>query len=148
MRKNSIKSFLVFLWNCSVDYFVQLVDFLFHSKDKLYCLFNAAPKVLSIPETIQLVIDKKLSVSRFGDGEIKLISGKSLLFQTFKFSLQQKLIHVLSSSAGSHLICLSDVFLICLFMIIRLKNIGKNIYHIIESIGIGICKRIRYMGIL
>ena len=68
------------------------------------------PRVLSIQDTLAYIIENKCSVSRFGDGEIKLIAGKSLAFQPFSAELQRRLKEVLSASIPGLLVCLPDVF--------------------------------------
>ena len=49
-----------------------------------------APHVVSIEETIRYIIQSHCSVSRLGDGEIKIANGKALAFQTQQPLLQQK----------------------------------------------------------
>ena len=40
------------------------------------------PKVLTAKQSLKLIAEKRISVGRFGDGEYKLIRGKSLRFQS------------------------------------------------------------------
>ena len=103
------KKLLLYIWNLSVDLWLLFKDYIAYSKDKIYCLFHKPPKVLSIQESIDLVINQKLSVSRYGDGEIKLVAGIHLPFQKCNDKLQKRLIEVLSSDSNNHLVCLSDV---------------------------------------
>jgi len=68
------------------------------------------PTVLSIEQTISQITTNHCSVSRFGDGEMLLIGRKSIRFQNESELLSQKLIEVLKSQEGNHLVCISDVF--------------------------------------
>lgn len=105
-----MKRFLLFLWNKWYDvrlWFRQQVLFL---RDARFARRHAAPSVLSIAETIEKVSREKLSVSRFGDGEIKLVAGRNISFQKFDPRLQKKLSEALSSDTDGFLVCLPDIF--------------------------------------
>ena len=69
-----------------------------------------APHVVSIEETIRYIIQSHCSVSRLGDGEIKIANGKALAFQTQQPLLQQKMQEVLSVPISNHIVCLPDIF--------------------------------------
>lgn len=69
------------------------------------------PRVASIDETIQIVIDKRCSVSRYGDGEILLTcANKKIGFQKGDPLLAVRLREVLASHEEGHIVCISDVF--------------------------------------
>lgn len=76
----------------------------------LFSKIYKKPAVISLESTLDSVLKNKLSVSRFGDGEIKLIAGKSLTFQPFNVDLQHRLKEVLSASSPDLLVCLPDIF--------------------------------------
>lgn len=61
-------------------------------RDKRY------PCIIDIFKTIDLIIDSKHSLARFGDGEINLIQGKSIPFQKASNLLSERLIEVLKSN--------------------------------------------------
>lgn len=90
-------------YNCIVELYNFL--YLFRTKLKIH------PHVLSIEETIDKIVAGKISISRFGDGEI-LLAGtrKSIGFQKFDKELSYRLQEVLSSDESNHLVCVSDVF--------------------------------------
>lgn len=67
------------------------------------------PNVMSMEETINYIIDNHCSVSRYGDGELKLISGESIRFQDFDLELAQRLAETLKGN-GKVLVCISDIF--------------------------------------
>lgn len=68
------------------------------------------PKVISIEDTINKIINEKCSVSRFGDGEMLLIGNTPIRFQNSSEKLSLYLKGVLSSENNMHLVCISDVF--------------------------------------
>lgn len=76
-------------------------------------LFNRnkqIPKVLSIEETLDLVISKNLSVIRFGDGEISLIDGINLGFQKSDMNLSSRLEEIIKLSVPGLLICIPGIW--------------------------------------
>lgn len=75
----------------------------------LYCIcsnlfFNKKIHVLNTEETIKIIIENKLSISRYGDGEIKLIKGKSIGFQDSSKELSTRLAEILHSNAEKHIV--------------------------------------------
>lgn len=56
-----------------------------------YRLFFQFPKVESIEETLQKIIDEKLSIARFGDGELSLLYHNNIGFQNFNEDLKIRL---------------------------------------------------------
>lgn len=69
-----------------------------------------APKILSVNQTLDLIIKEKLSVIRFGDGEMSIMENSSLGFQKSVPELGQKLKEVLRANEKGLLICLPDLF--------------------------------------
>ena len=105
-----MKRFLLSIWNRWYDARQWLRMRVWCYRDALYVRRHTPPKILSIPDTLDMVARERLSVSRFGDGEIKLVAGKGISFQTFDAVLQTKLAEVLSSDDDGFLVCLPDVF--------------------------------------
>lgn len=68
------------------------------------------PRVLSTLETLEMIKDEKLSVIRFGDGELSLISGINLGFQPYSSTLAAKLREVLQSNEPGLLIGIPNIF--------------------------------------
>lgn len=68
------------------------------------------PVVKSIEDTIDAILSKNASVSRFGDGEMLIVGGKPIRFQKHTKELEEKLKEVLQSDHEDHLVCLSDTF--------------------------------------
>ena len=105
-----MKKTLLRIWNWSYNLFRQLEYFCLAGVDAAFCLFWKAPVIASIDETINRICVERCSASRFGDGEIKLIAGRSLAFQKCSPDLQTKLIEVLEDHLDGLLVCLPDVF--------------------------------------
>jgi glycosyltransferase family protein len=68
------------------------------------------PHVLSIEETIDLIGKKKLSVIRFGDGEISLIDNIDLAFQKYNKHLASRLKFILQTNKNGLLICIPGMW--------------------------------------
>ncbi|ETP67658.1 hypothetical protein G159_16290 [Planococcus glaciei CHR43] len=67
--------------------------------------------VLSTEETIKYIIDKKVSISRFGDGELHwILKFPQDSFQENSDTLTKRLEEVLTSNLDNLLICIPDVF--------------------------------------
>lgn len=108
--KKRFKSVLVFIWNKTIDYKIEVVNKSYILIDKVKKLIYSKPEVLSIDETLDYIIKNKCSVSRFGDGELKLIDNKSILFQESSLALSNKLKEVIKSNNTNHIVCIPDVF--------------------------------------
>jgi len=76
----------------------------------LYSTFYRRPKVLTNEETIDLILEKKSSIARYGDGEIQLMYGKGIGFQSENIELSNRLKEIAISQKEEVLICIPDVF--------------------------------------
>lgn len=72
--------------------------------------FKKVPHVLTIEQTIRKIINKELSVVRFGDGEISLIDSNDLAFQKKNNELSSKLKKILQSDLEGLLVCVPGFF--------------------------------------
>lgn len=68
------------------------------------------PKVKSITETIDKLIESNVSISRFGDGEMKLIAGRDIGFQKASPDLVERLKEVLWDNQDNHIVGILNVF--------------------------------------
>lgn len=69
------------------------------------------PIIRNIEDTINIIIDNKASLSRFGDGEFLLMSGMpGPKFQTYNSKLVDRLRKIIKSNEKSLLIGISDIF--------------------------------------
>ena len=67
--------------------------------------------VLSIDQSLDYLLEKGASVVRFGDGEMDLVAGRSIVYQDFDPELSARLREIMSMESDEHLmICLPDVF--------------------------------------
>ncbi len=67
-------------------------------------------KVKSITETIDKLITSDVSISRFGDGEMKLIAGQDIGFQKSSPELVKRLKEVLWDNQDNHIVGILNVF--------------------------------------
>lgn len=85
-------------------YYWQLV------KDTVYRHLVWKPCILSSQKAVDYLLTNHASLSRFGDGELKIMFGGDINFQPFHPLLQQRLREVLLSRNPSILIGIPDVF--------------------------------------
>lgn len=79
--------------------------------DRLYLRpHNKKPHILSIDETIDKVLREKLSVIRFGDGEISLIDGTDLGFQKKNDELARKLEEIIKAKHENLMLCIPGMW--------------------------------------
>lgn len=70
---------------------------------------HTLPKVMSVSDTIQKVIQDRLSVARFGDGEFAIMSGvQRYVFQNTNQVLAERLLGVLHSNHPRLMIAIAD----------------------------------------
>lgn len=69
---------------------------------------NLSHKYLDMMQTMHMVFDKKLSISRYGDGELNLVSDikRNTSFQRNSFEINHKLTEILSVSQNNLLVCM------------------------------------------
>lgn len=72
--------------------------------------FLHKPIVLSSSETIDLIINKRYSISRNGDGEIDIMIGESIPFQKYDDKLASILKEAISTSLGHYISAIPDIF--------------------------------------
>ena len=107
---SKVKKLLLLFWNRFVDVRNALCQKRLYRRDARYVRRHGPPQILSIGETLDRVAHEKLSVSRFGDGEIKLIAGRNISFQKQTAALSDALSDVLQSDDDGFLVCIPDVF--------------------------------------
>ncbi|HRT82017.1 MAG TPA: GT-D fold domain-containing glycosyltransferase, partial [Oscillospiraceae bacterium] len=105
-----MKKLLLPIYNCLVNISTRLTDFLYSSKDFVYKSFTPPPSVMTKDETVNLLLNSRLSVSRLGDGEIKLIGGRDLCFQKSSKELAERLRLLPTLKNDKLLVCIPDAF--------------------------------------
>ena len=79
--------------------------------DRLYLRpHSGKPNILSIEETIDTIIQKNLSVIRFGDGEVTLLEGSNLSFQKKNDNLLKRLEEIIKIQKSGLLICIPGIW--------------------------------------
>lgn len=68
------------------------------------------PRVMSIEESIERIQKNRLSISRFGDGDVALMLGQDINFQIFDARLARKLENTIRSENPSLMVCIPDCF--------------------------------------
>ena len=67
------------------------------------------PRICSVEETCQKIIDEKVSVSRYGDGEFQIILGAAKdVYQDDDRELSRRLQEILISNLDGHIVALAD----------------------------------------
>ena len=97
MKKN-----ILLLYNA----FIKIYGFRHVIFNHFFSYLTKHPIISNTDLTLDKIITSKCSVSRYGDGEFSLISGKSLFFQPFYPVLQQKLQEILISERNNHIVCI------------------------------------------
>lgn len=68
-------------------------------------------KILNFNDTVNEIIIKKRCVSRFGDGEFRLLTKeRGIFFQEFNHKIAERLSEVLNSDRSNHLVCIPSNF--------------------------------------
>lgn len=80
-------------------------------KNKIISLAFKPPIVMTTDETLAKLVEEKVSISRFGDGEFALMNGKDLLFQPYTPLLGERLKEILKTNDEKHLVGIPNVFL-------------------------------------
>ena len=105
-----MKKFLLFFWNAFITVRNHIKDLFFYIKDFFYTRTHKAPDIMSCEETVKYILSSGCSVSRFGDAELKLVSGRNVIYQVATPEIRQRLSDVLGSDDERLLVCLPSVF--------------------------------------
>ncbi len=106
----NLKEFIISLWNRLYDLKVKINDLIHRISDCFYTKLHKPPQIMSCEDTVKYILESGCSVSRFGDGELKLISGRKLIFQDATDEIRKKLSEVIGSDKKNLLVCLPSVF--------------------------------------
>ncbi len=79
-------------------------------RDYFYRRCYNAPRVASIRDTIQFIVEHRCSVARYGDGEMKLIMGNNISFQKLYPKLKERLSMILNSNDSNLVVCVPNIF--------------------------------------
>lgn len=78
-------------------------------KDKYNKKRLGVPRVLSMDDTIDYICENRCSVSRYGDGEFKIVSGERIRFQEYDPLLAKRLADILKEDSN-YFVCISNIF--------------------------------------
>lgn len=79
--------------------------------EPIYVSGNKTVNIMGILETLEYIRDKRISVARFGDGEIKQMCGVAIGYQEYNEELAKRLKQVITMPDNDKLlVCLPDVF--------------------------------------
>lgn len=76
----------------------------------MYCRFSKSPKVVTLEDTLNYIIENKCSVARYGDGEMKFVRGMETNFQKSNPILRLRLTEILKSNNPHMIVCLPSIF--------------------------------------
>lgn len=105
-----MKKLLLFFWNGFFIIKDKIKDSVHIICDKIYSAFNKAPQIMTNEETVDYILKNNCCVSRFGDGEIKLLRGIDLPFQKSDDRITSAYKKILSQKKDNLLVCLPSVF--------------------------------------
>lgn len=72
---------------------------------------NKAVHIMDMQETLEYVKDRKISLARFGDGEIYLMTGESIEYQDYDEELDKRLKQIIMMPDNEKLlVCIPDIF--------------------------------------
>ena len=105
-----MKKFLLVFWNAFIAVKTRIRDLFYYIKDFFYTRSHKPPEIMSCEETINYILKTGCSVSRFGDAELKLVSGRDVIYQVASPEVRRRLSEVLGSDDERLLVCLPAVF--------------------------------------
>lgn len=103
---NKVKKFLVDIYNSIYDASLNMKLFLRWRKDLRLQKKLGLPQIMSVRDTLNIILENSVSVCRYGDGEFKLMDGEAIFFQQKNALLSQRLKEVIQSNDSKVLICL------------------------------------------
>lgn len=105
-----MKNLLLAIYN-KLYYVPRHIETLFFSIINFFVkLIRKPPTVMGIDETMDYIIDNKISIARFGDGEIKLVNKTDISFQKSSSELAERLREVLAADKEGFLPCILSYF--------------------------------------
>lgn len=102
-----------------MDFLQRINNKVYYEREKAKRRFNScikrlmkAPEIISMDDTIDAIIERRASISRFGDGEFDIIFGRFQPFQPYNKQLQIRLQQVLKANdeSDSFLVGIPDCY--------------------------------------
>lgn len=107
---NTAKRHILKVWNLGWNSALRMRNVILVDYDWAYSVFHTHPIVVGIEDTLRQINNQGFSVSRFGDGELKLIRGEQTWFQDSHPVLRQKLQEILKNQQENLLVCVPNIF--------------------------------------
>lgn len=79
-------------------------------RDPIVKFILPKPKIATIEETIQKIVEDKASIARYGDGELDIMKGSNIPFQEYDKELARKMREILKVNKSDFLVGLSDIY--------------------------------------
>lgn len=105
-----MKKILLFFLNVLIKFMNSLKGLGYRVFDFFYVLGHKPPEIMSCEETVNYILRTGCSIARFGDAELKLVSGRNVIYQTATDEIRKRLNEVLASNKDNLLVCLPSVF--------------------------------------
>lgn len=105
-----MKQLLIKILDFLIKNKIRINDFIHYCYDKIYQKKHKPPVIMSCEETVKYILRTNCSVSRFGDAELKLVSGKDVCYQVATDEVVKRLRQVLGSDKKDLLVCLPSIF--------------------------------------
>lgn len=105
-----MKQLLIKILDFLIKNKIRINDFIHYCYDKIYQKKHKPPVVMSCEETVNYILKTNCSVSRFGDAELKLVSGRNVCYQIATDEIRAELRKVLGSDKNNLLVCLPSIF--------------------------------------
>lgn len=109
LQKLGIKSYVLRIFDKYIEAKGTIKYLSLKKDDEAFVRAHGVPLIYTIDETLDYILDQKISICRFGDGEFNLIDGQSIGFQRASPQLSYKLNSVLASKDKNVLICLPGI---------------------------------------
>ena len=105
-EKSSVNKFLISIYSQLLKV-KKMIDILYNN---VLIRVKNPPLVKTTDETLFTIINRRVSVSRYGDGEFAIMNGQSLLFQPYHPELSRMLKEILKSNTNNQIVCIPHVF--------------------------------------
>lgn len=93
-----------------IQFYNRLYDFKIAINEYIYRNMLPKPNIMNREDTLDYIIDKNISISRIGDGELKLMDGESIGFQRANPILAVRMKEILKSDDDKCLVCLTNIW--------------------------------------
>lgn len=91
--------------------FLPITNMVYNGKEQALEAATKKIKVMDMQETLAYIRDKEISIARFGDGEVDIMTGRSIPYQDYNDKLAEKLKEIVTIPDNEKLlVCLPDVF--------------------------------------